>query len=65
LKENSFVTLTIYDATGKEIQTLVNSRLNEGQHSYNWNAENFSSGVYFYKITAGSFSDIKKMLFIK
>jgi hypothetical protein len=65
LKENSFVTLKIYDETGKEIQTLVNSRLNEGQHSYNWNAENFSSGVYFYKITAGSFSDIKKMLFIK
>ncbi|MCX6158083.1 MAG: M14 family zinc carboxypeptidase [Ignavibacteriae bacterium] len=65
LKENSFVTLKIYDATGKEVKTLVNSRLNEGQHSYNWNAENFSSGVYFYKITAGSFSDIKKMLFIK
>jgi hypothetical protein len=65
LKENSFVTLKIYDATGKEIQTLVNSRLNAGQHSYNWNADKFSSGVYFYKITAGSFSDIKKMLYIK
>jgi Zinc carboxypeptidase/Secretion system C-terminal sorting domain len=65
LKENSFVTLKIYDAAGKEIQTLVNSRLNAGQHSFNWNAENFSSGVYFYKISAGSFSDIKKMLYIK
>ncbi len=65
LKENSFVNLKIYDAAGKEIQTLVNSRLNAGQHSYNWNADKFSSGVYFYKITAGSFSDIKKMLYIK
>jgi hypothetical protein len=65
LKESSFVTLKIYDAAGKEVQTLLNSRLIAGQHSYNWNAENFSSGVYFYKITAGSFSDIKKMLFIK
>lgn len=65
LKENSLVTLRIYDATGKEVQTLVNTRLNSGQHSYNWNAENFSSGVYFYKLSAGSFSDIKKMLFIK
>ncbi len=65
LKENSFVTLKIYDAAGKEVQTLVNSTLNQGQHSLNWNAENFSSGVYFYKITAGNFSDIKKMLYIK
>lgn len=65
LKENSFVTLKIYDATGKEIQSLINSSLNQGQHSYNWNADKYSSGVYFYKLTAGSFSDIKKMLYVK
>jgi flagellar hook assembly protein FlgD len=65
LKENSFVTLKIYDATGKEVQTPVNSRLNAGQHSLNWNAEKYSSGVYFYKITAGNYSGIKKMLYIK
>jgi len=65
LKESSFVSLKIYDATGKEIQTLINSKLRSGQHSYYWNAENYSSGIYFYKISTGNVTDIKKMLFIK
>jgi hypothetical protein len=65
LRDNSFVNLIIYDAVGKEVQTLVNSRLNAGQHSYIWNAENYSSGVYFYSISAGNSTEMKKMLYIK
>ena len=65
LRDISFVTLKIYDATGKEIQTLVNSELNAGQHSYNWNGEKYSSGVYFYKISTGNYSEVKRMLYIK
>ena len=67
LSENSFVTLKVYDVIGNEIATLVNEKQNSGTYNYQFSTVNYqlSSGVYFYKITAGSFSAVKRMFLIK
>jgi len=70
LPENSFVTLKIYDMLGREVRTLVNENNNAGRTTVDWNGEdNFgrqvSSGAYIYRITAGKFVSVKKMLFLK
>jgi len=69
LPRSSFATLIVYDILGREIETLVNEQLNTGTYEADWNASNYSSGVYFYKLTAGSaeggFTDSKKMTIIK
>jgi hypothetical protein len=62
---NSLVTLKVYDMTGREVATLVNEEKSEGSYSIDFNASNLSSGVYFYKLTAGNFTDTKRMLLVK
>lgn len=59
------VKLVIYDMLGKEVATLVNDVKQAGAYSVDFNGAALSSGVYFYKITAGEFSDIKKMMLVK
>jgi predicted CXXCH cytochrome family protein len=64
------VKIIIYDITGREIITLVNSMINRGKYSVDWNGTNsagynVSSGVYFYRIIAGEFFDVKKMIMLK
>jgi hypothetical protein len=59
------VTLKIYDLRGREIATLVHARQAAGEHSINFDASRFASGVYFYKLTAGRFSEAKKMLLVR
>ncbi len=59
------VELKVYDLLGREVQTLVNELQNPGSYNVNFNAVNLSSGIYFYKISAGSFSDIRKMTLVK
>jgi hypothetical protein len=61
----SEVSLVLYNTIGQELLTLVNSHFAPGSYIVEWNAANFPSGVYFYRITAGSFTDIKKMVLIK
>jgi len=61
----SNVKVTVYDITGKEASVLVNEELNAGTYKADWDATNFSSGIYFYRIEAGSFSDTKKMVVLK
>ena len=70
LPEANLVVLRIYNALGQEIRTLVNSEYQAGFHSVSWDGKNsngnpVSSGVYFYKLEAGSFSQIKKMSLIR
>lgn len=65
LRENSLVTIKIFDVTGKEVTTIVNSEFKQGSHSVKWNASALTSGVYFCKIEAGKYADVKKMLYIK
>lgn len=57
--------LSVYDITGKEISLLVNADLNPGSYEVSFDASGLSSGVYFYKISAGRFTDVKKMVLLK
>ncbi|MEO8208992.1 MAG: T9SS type A sorting domain-containing protein, partial [bacterium] len=65
IPKSGLVTLKIYDVLGKEVATLVNEVKTAGNYSLDFNAYNLTSGVYFYKIESGSFSDIKRMMLIK
>lgn len=65
IPEASNVTLKVFDITGKEVASLLNGFINSGYHEYSWNASQLSSGVYFYRIQAGSFTKTKKMHLIK
>ncbi len=63
---NGLVTLKIFDITGREVSNLVNQNLTQGIYNFQWNASKYSSGVYFYQLTAGSeFREIKKMVLVK
>ncbi|MFA5404421.1 MAG: T9SS type A sorting domain-containing protein [Ignavibacteria bacterium] len=59
------VKLIIYDALGREIETLVNEIMKPGFYSYTFNGKNLASGVYFFKIITSDYTDIKKMLILK
>ena len=65
LPKTSFVTLTIYDLLGKELESLINKELGSGTHVLTWDASPYPSGIYFYKLHAGNFWETKKMLFLK
>lgn len=66
LPEFSRVSLIIYNCLGQEVKRIINNEeLSSGYHSYNFNAADISSGVYYYKIEAGNFHEVKKMLVIK
>lgn len=66
LKEKSDVSLIIYDSIGRRVEQLVDAKLSSGNHSVKFNAKNLSSGIYFYKLTAGNkFIETKKMMLIK
>lgn len=65
LNISSLVRLSVYDITGKEIDVLVNEKLNMGTYEFAWSAKNLSSGVYFYKIASNDLMINKSMLFIK
>jgi hypothetical protein len=61
----SSVTLKVYDVLGREVATLVSARQNPGSYSVTFDASRLSSGVYFYRLQAGSFADVKKLLLMK
>lgn len=70
LPEKSFVTLRIYDVTGRVVRTLVEKQMDPGIHPIVWNGTNNSgeqvgSSVYFYKIVAGDYVDTRKMVLIR
>ena len=57
--------LTIYDILGREVEVLLNQELNPGTYSVTWDASNFPSGVYFYRLETDGFSEAKKIVLIK
>jgi len=61
----SFVTLKIYYILGEEITVLLTDLVKIGYHSVNFDATRLPSGVYFYRIIAGSFTDNKKMILMR
>ncbi len=65
LTKESNVTLTVYNVAGGKIAELYDGNLTAGNHSVNWDASGFSSGVYFYKLEAGEFVETKKMMLIR
>lgn len=65
LPENNFVTLKVYDVSGRLVKELVNDFRSAGNYSVNFNASGIPSGVYFYKLESGSFTDVKKMILVK
>jgi hypothetical protein len=65
LPVDSKVTLRLYDILGREVQTLVNEYISAGYHEVVLNLNNLSTGVYFYRIEAGSFVNTKKLLLLK
>ena len=62
---NSQVVLKIYDALGKEIMTIENRERTAGTYVVPLNARNLASGVYYYKLSADHFSEVKKLVVIK
>ena len=60
-----FVSLKIYDVLGKEVAVIVNNNVNPGTYKYNFDGSNLVSGVYFYRLEAGDFTDVKRMVLVK
>ena len=65
LPSRSFVTLKVFDIIGREIATIVSEELPAGNYSKQWNAANMSSGIYFYRLEAGSFTETKKLVLLR
>ena len=65
LPENGFVTLKVYDVLGREVATLVNEYKTAGSYNTVFNGSNLASGVYIYRLTAGSHNMVKKMILMK
>ena len=63
--EQSMVTITVYDVVGREIEQLVNGERSAGTYTVQWNAANYSSGIYFYKLATDKFVKVKKMMLLK
>ncbi len=64
-RETSNVKLMIYDVLGREIAVLVNERLKPGTYEVEWDASNYPSGVYLYKLSTDNFKESKKMVLLK
>jgi hypothetical protein len=65
LPEKLRVSLKIFDALGREVSTLISEEIEQGKHSITWNARNFASGVYFYRLDAGAYTKTKKFVLLK
>jgi photosystem II stability/assembly factor-like uncharacterized protein len=63
--ETSNVRMIIYDVLGREAAVLVNESLKPGTYEVEWNASNYPSGIYYYKLAVGDYNETKKMVLIK
>jgi photosystem II stability/assembly factor-like uncharacterized protein len=65
IPKTSNVKLNIYDALGREVAVLVNEELKPGTYEVDWDASNYSSGIYYYTLQSGDYKETKKMVLIK
>ena len=65
LPEQCGVDLSIFNLTGQKVATLVDAKMESGNYTITWDGSNFSSGIYFYKLTAGDFTKTKRMTLLK
>ena len=63
--KNSNIKLTVFDITGKELETLLNDNLSAGSYEFKWDATQYSSGIYFYRIQSQDFVETRRMLLVK
>lgn len=60
-----YITLKVYDMLGREVAILVNEEKQEGKYEVEFNGRNLASGIYYYRLTAGSFSETKKLVLLR
>jgi hypothetical protein len=65
LPKSGYVTLKVYDILGREVETLVDGNRTAGAYSVEWTPKNLASGMYLYRIEAGAFSEVKKLLLVR
>ena len=65
IADPGFVNLTIYDAMGRVVETLQNGEMKPGVYQAQWNAAEYPSGVYFYRLSANGFTQTRKLILIK
>ena len=65
IPEETDLRLSVYNSLGQEVAQILNSRLKEGYHEVNFEAVSLTSGIYFYRLEADKFIDVKKMIIIK
>ena len=65
IPEFGLTTITVYDITGRQLETLTNEVLSIGNYSINWNASSYPSGVYLIKMDSGDFTQTQKVVLVK
>jgi hypothetical protein len=65
IPEKQIVDLSVFNALGQKVKTLVNKELEPGKHYFEFDGSNLNSGIYFYELKAGQFKSVKKMVLIK
>jgi hypothetical protein len=65
ISNSGFVNITVYDLLGREIAMIVNENLSAGTYTAEWDGSNHPSGIYFYRLQSGEYTETKKMIFIK
>ena len=65
IPQSSIVNLKIFDLLGQEVETIVNERFDTGSYSRQWDATDQPSGVYFYRLQAGDFTETKKLILLR
>jgi hypothetical protein len=65
IPKSGLVTIKIYDILGREVRTLVNEEKTAGNYSVQFTGNNLSSGIYFYRMQSGNFSQTKKLILLK
>jgi hypothetical protein len=65
LPSKSFVALKVFDVLGREVVTIISEELLAGSYTRHWNASNIASGIYYYRLQAGSFIETKKLVLLR
>ena len=65
IPSNTFVSLKIFDALGREVSVVLSEELSAGSYSWRWDGTNLASGMYFYRLQAGTYTETKKLLLLK
>jgi len=65
LPSRYFVTLKIFDVIGREMETIISEELDGGEHTREWNAKGLSSGIYYYRVQAGNFTETKRLTILR